>query len=431
MTEEKHVESDVNDTQGEAPTVNTSEPAAAVGGVLVGSDSVAARVARALGRVTPTDAVVAEAALPGEKRVESSVDDAQAEAPIAQASEAAAAPAPPLGPSSDAVVAEAALPGETRVESSVDDARTEAPIAQASEAAAAPAPPMRPSTPEIRLERADVQKPVPLVTETPRRQSRAGNPRRLSRRLVIAAVGLAIVAAAIGGFFAFGRSSPTPPISVPSVVGVTAARAEARLRDAGFTPVTQNGSSSQYAKGSVYKTTPSAGSDLQSGDQVTIWISTGAPTSIVPDVIGKGLARAKVEFADVELKVAAVRGIPSEKYPKGVVTRQSPGRGKSIPRGSEVTLWVSTGKPERVVPSVLNESEQQAITDLRNAGFKVRVTTATPTSNYALSGFVASQSPTSGVKRKDGTLVTISVWYYNPPAPPPPPPPPPASTTTF
>ena len=363
MTEEKHVESDVNDT-----------PA--------GPDSVAARIERALGWVTPTDAVVAEAALPREKRVESTIDDAH----------------------------------------------TEAPIAQVSEAAAAPAPPMRPSSTEIRLDRGDVQKPVPLVTETPLRQSRAGNPRRLSRRLVVAAAGLAIVAAAIGGFFAFGGSSPTPPMSVPSVVGITAAQAGARLREAGFTPVTQNGSSSQYAKGSVYKTTPSAGSDLQSGDQVTIWISTGAPTSIVPDVVGKALSRAKVELADVELKVAAVNGIPSEKYPRGVITRQSPGRGKSVPKGGEVTLWVSTGKPERVVPSVLNEPEQQAVTDLRNAGFTVRVTT-TPTSNYALNGLVASQSPASGATKKDGTVVTISVWYYNPPSPPPPPPPPPPTTT--
>ena len=251
----------------------------------------------------------------------------------------------------------------------------------------------RPDRAETVPDRVEAKTPSPLVVEERRRSLPSP-----ARRVVVAALALAIVAAGIGVVFAFG-STGSKPLSVPRVLGIRAERAEARLRNAHFAPVIKHGSSDQFAKGLVYRAIPSPGSALQSGRPVTIWISTGEATSVVPDLVGKNLSRAERALAAAHLKLITKR-IPSGKYSVGRITRQAPGRGGRLAAGGTMTLWVSTGPPKVLVPDVRGETAQQATRDLRNAGFQVKNAGAyTATSDYSLAGTVAGQSPV-GVKAR-------------------------------
>jgi serine/threonine-protein kinase len=252
--------------------------------------------------------------------------------------------------------------------------------------------------------------PTPLVAAEPPRSL----PSR-RRRVMLAALALALIAAAIAGVLAFG-STGSKPLHVPRVVGIPAGQAEALLRNAHFTPVIKQGPSDQFAQGLVYRAMPSPGVALQSGRPVTIWISTGKATYAVPDLVGASLSRAKRALAAAHLKLIT-KSMPSGKYKVGLIARQAPRRGGRLPAGGAMTLWVSTGPPRALVPDVRGESAQQATRDLRNAGFKVKnAGSYTPTSNYSLVGKVAGQSPV-GVRARKKTAVTIYLYYYSVPQP--------------
>jgi serine/threonine-protein kinase len=275
---------------------------------------------------------------------------------------------------------------------------------------------MEPGRTQTALDRAETQILFPLVAAEPRRLLPSP-----TRRLVVATLALAIVAAGIAGFVAFGSTS-SKPLHVPRVLGLEAARAEARLRNAHFAPVIKHASSDQFSQGLVYRAVPGPGSALKSGRPVTIWISTGPATSVVPNLVGTSLSRAERVLSAAHLELITKR-IPSGRYGVDRITRQAPGRGGRLPAGGTMTLWVSTGSPRVLVPDVRGETAQQATRDLRNAGFEVKnAGPSTATSDYSLVGKVAGQSPVA-VKARKKSVVIISVYYYVAPPPPPPPPP--------
>ncbi|MDQ3664148.1 MAG: penicillin-binding protein, partial [Actinomycetota bacterium] len=66
-------------------------------------------------------------------------------------------------------------------------------------------------------------------------------------------------------------------VSVPSVAGLSVTEASARLRDAGLVPVVSSTVDSSYAYGTVAYSSPGAGSQAVSGQQVSLYISDGTP----------------------------------------------------------------------------------------------------------------------------------------------------------
>ena len=78
----------------------------------------------------------------------------------------------------------------------------------------------------------------------------------------------------------FYVSSGPGDVTVPNVVGISAAQASNQLGQAGFSVVTQQQSSSTVPAGNVISTNPTANSKAAKGSTVTIVVSTGpAPTS--------------------------------------------------------------------------------------------------------------------------------------------------------
>ena len=74
-------------------------------------------------------------------------------------------------------------------------------------------------------------------------------------------------------------------VSVPNVVNKTEEKATAELEAAGFVVTVERGYSSTVDSGYVYKQDPSSGK-LESGEEVTIYVSKGTETVTVPSVVG-------------------------------------------------------------------------------------------------------------------------------------------------
>jgi serine/threonine-protein kinase len=220
-------------------------------------------------------------------------------------------------------------------------------------------------------------------------------------------LGALIVALAIGGAAtaAYFLSRPQQRV-VPAVTGEQLNVARTVLQNAGFAVDVIRVTSSQQV-GVVIGENPSAGEKADKGSTVTLTASQGPGKKAVPSVQGLSQAQATKTIKKAHLKVARVVPQASTRFPSGQATGTDPGAGKTVPFGTGVTLFISSGQPPKTVPDVTGDNQAAATSTLSNAGFKVSPTTQQ--SSTAQAGNVISQNPSGGSSEPVGTTVTIVV----------------------
>jgi eukaryotic-like serine/threonine-protein kinase len=209
-------------------------------------------------------------------------------------------------------------------------------------------------------------------------------------------------------------SSGPAIVAVPDVSNLNRADATKRLQKAGFKVNVQDQFSNSVSKGLAIETEPAAGTQLSTGQTVTVLISRGANTVTVPNVIGFDDQAALAALSNAGLSGTEVQRDSTE--PQGKVVGQSPTAGKRVRRGSQVTIFASTGAI--TVPDVTGQNRKTAVTTLKRAGFVVAVTEQETTDPTQVNR-VISEFPPGGSRGQRGDSVTISVGVS-----------PPTSTTT-
>jgi serine/threonine-protein kinase len=164
----------------------------------------------------------------------------------------------------------------------------------------------------------------------------------------------------------------------------------------------------------VIEARPAEGTQLDKGTQVTLVVSKGPEQLDVPDEVGKTLDDARTDLQNVGFKVTVTRQ-ETDKKPENEVLSQVPAGGGRAAKGSTVTLTVAKAPADAPVPDETGKTDTQAVTDLQNAGFKVKITRQ-DTQNLNEDGVVLSQTPASG-RAKKGSEVTIVVGRFNPSLP--------------
>ena len=125
------------------------------------------------------------------------------------------------------------------------------------------------------------------------------------------------------------------------------------LKSAGFLPMIKQltDESGQVPEGLVIKTQPEAGTKFADGGQVIVFISQGQIESEVkvPNVVGKTEEKA-IKILKENKLTPVVEEIKRE-GDKGKVVEQSLAEGSFWPRGTDVTIYVSTGEvdPSQVI----------------------------------------------------------------------------------
>jgi eukaryotic-like serine/threonine-protein kinase len=200
-----------------------------------------------------------------------------------------------------------------------------------------------------------------------------------------------------------------PRAEVPDVVGEAYPDAVRILRDAGFDVERQEEFSPEVEEGDVIRQDPEPGLRAVEGSTVTLVVSLGIETAIVPDVVGFGraAARSALENAGFEVNVVEV----SSEAQRGTVIEQSPVGGTEAAKGSTVNITVSSG-PETVgVPDVVDQDREDAIDELEAAGFQVEVVeeeTIDPTKDDV----VLEQDPQAGEQAEAGSTIAITVGSF-------------------
>jgi len=136
------------------------------------------------------------------------------------------------------------------------------------------------------------------------------------------------------------------------------------------------------------------------------YVSSSGSSYAVPSVVNEPLAKAQQDIANAHLISHVVRE-SSPTVPKNYVIRTSPAAGTQVPKGSTVTLFVSTGAGKVTVPNVVGLSQADATTELQNLGFLV-IEKSAPNST-AQNGTVVRQIPGANTQLNKGSTVTIFV----------------------
>jgi eukaryotic-like serine/threonine-protein kinase len=199
-------------------------------------------------------------------------------------------------------------------------------------------------------------------------------------------------------------SSGPAIVAVPAVANLTETEARKRLENAGFNVNVQETFSKTVPKGLAIGTEPAAATQLSTAQPVTLLISRGANTVIVPDVVGLDDQAALAALQNAGLSGTLVQRDSTE--PAGEILSQSPAAGRRVPRGMQVTVFASTGVI--TVPDVVGQLRKTAVATLKKAGFVVAVTEE-ETEDASQVGRVISEFPPRGSRAQRGDTVTISV----------------------
>ncbi|ACY95671.1 serine/threonine protein kinase with PASTA sensor(s) [Thermomonospora curvata DSM 43183] len=207
-------------------------------------------------------------------------------------------------------------------------------------------------------------------------------------------------------------SASVQMVEVPDVRNERRQDAEEELEEAGLkVGSVEEEYSDTVRRGRVISTDPAPGESVERGSEVSLVVSKGPepPEQVaVPDVTGQPADAARQVLEASGFKVTQ-RSSPSSEVQEGMVIQTSPAAGTQAPKGSTITMIVSSG-PENVrVPNVVGQTEADAVNTLRAAGLRVQVQVVPQRSPDQQVGTVVQQSLEPGREVLPGTTVIILV----------------------
>jgi eukaryotic-like serine/threonine-protein kinase len=217
---------------------------------------------------------------------------------------------------------------------------------------------------------------------------------RLLIVVLIVALGLGL---GLGGWWLFsGRFAHVPVVAEDSV-----GQATAILTGDGF--VVRQGArvhSNTVPKGKVVGTSPAG--RVTKGATITLLISSGPFTSVVPDVRNKTQNAAQAALAHVHL-VSTVQKVGAD-APVGTVVGTSPPAGSTWPQTKTVTILVAAGPP-------LPDFTGQSIDAVRQWASQnnAKLQEESDANSQDPAGTVVSQEPAAGAIFQPGQTVVVQV----------------------
>ncbi|WP_295013702.1 Stk1 family PASTA domain-containing Ser/Thr kinase [uncultured Microbacterium sp.] len=136
---------------------------------------------------------------------------------------------------------------------------------------------------------------------------------------------------------------PSAGRTIPHLTGETYDAAAAKLNGLDLRPIRIDQSDAKIAAGTVISTDPSAGSQLDKGQSVTVYVSSGAAKSTVPTLVGLSQAAAKDALSKAGLQLGSVSQTNDPQTAHDVVLSTSIAAGTEVQSGTSVDLVVASG----------------------------------------------------------------------------------------
>lgn len=151
---------------------------------------------------------------------------------------------------------------------------------------------------------------------------------------------------------------------------------------------------------------PSSGV-LKPGDKIKVRYSAGPAYVTVPNLIGSDESSAKAALLNAGLNVGEVYDDYSDTVEKGKVSVQQYAAGARVKNGTRVSFGISIGPKVTVLPDVVGQKEEDAVKQLEDAGFKVKVEYEENPDKS--DGIVLAMSPDASKNATIGETITLTV----------------------
>ena len=137
---------------------------------------------------------------------------------------------------------------------------------------------------------------------------------------------------------------PTSAYTVPDVVDMSYDRAVETLEAQQLTTSRVNESDEKVAAGNVVSTVPEAGTNVTSGQRITVYVSTGPDTAKVPTLDGITESEARTSLQNAGLTVGSIRRQDDPALAAGTIISSSVQSGSEVAKGTTVNLVVASGQ---------------------------------------------------------------------------------------
>lgn len=230
---------------------------------------------------------------------------------------------------------------------------------------------------------------------------------------VLAIIALLFVGV-LGGYLLIQKLSTTDAgdIEVPDFKNMTYEEAKTELESLKLVP--KKGDevySADIEKGKIVSQTPIAKSKVKEGSKVTLNISKGKKSGLVPDLLKKKYSDSETGnlLAQYGFKLGNVSYEESDEYDEGIIISQTPSAGASAKSGATVDIVVSKGKKEKSkVPTLTGLTADAAVQALNEAGLEIGDIFYEESTIYG-KNYVMWQQYSAGSELKKGTAVSIKV----------------------
>lgn len=236
-----------------------------------------------------------------------------------------------------------------------------------------------------------------------------GEEPRRSKWILVALLLLLLVLGGLLAWWALSNQGGADQVDVPNVMLRQEEEATNILTEAGFEVATERVDHDSPV-GTVTdqdpRPTDETDETADDGSTVTIAVSEGPAPVAVPDVEGLTVEEAVQQIEDVGL-VPDIQDVDDDEVDEGRVVSTSPDAGVELEPGETVTLNVSRGPGSIEVPNVEGQPENDARSELEDAGFQV--SRSEQAHESIPSGSVIGTQPGAGTVLDRGETVTMIV----------------------
>jgi serine/threonine-protein kinase len=163
-------------------------------------------------------------------------------------------------------------------------------------------------------------------------------------------------------------------VYVPDITRKTVdqARSELRKRDLGLA-ISGFQFSEELDKGRIITQDPAPGSRLKVNRQISVTVSSGSESVIVPLYAGRSLEQATANMRLIGLARGPLSQIHSRRYPAGRIIAQTPPAETVVEKNHPIGFLISQGTPENkyIMPDLIGRKADKSTPWLERAGFKV------------------------------------------------------------
>lgn len=266
-------------------------------------------------------------------------------------------------------------------------------------------------------EDSDEEPPKKIISQTrdkkPSAHKKKRNKNKLSRGIIAAAVFISSTMLICIGFILyllfFGTGSE---VEIPNLLGMTYEEAALEAENASqgdvvFEVFVERSEYSDEDKSTIIHQIPEGGSKVKRSREIKVVLSLGPAVLELEDYTGKPYEDVQDTLREKGLKVI-IEEKDNDTYEEGTIFRQVPAEGTQMAKGDEVTLYVSKGTQNTVVPDVLGKTLEEAIVAIERNDLKVGTVKEEASDKY-LKGEVSYQSKAAFETVPIDTQINLSV----------------------